>query len=221
MYKYIIILFLMPAIVFSQEDDILELGQEDEKQQTLLDSEYESGGYGGPELILTEIMDKKSMLIGARGGWIIGNILSIGGAGYILLGDNVIENYNQPEMQGYDSTVYLRMAYGGMFMEYINNSNKIVHFTVNALVGFGGASYTGSIKKLINMPEEKQKDWNLENSTFFVFSPGISVDVNILPFFRLSAGASYRLTGALDLSRTDTNDLNSYNIFLMLKFGKF
>lgn len=196
--------------------------QEQEKMETLFGSGKTSvGGYGGPEVKFAKLNSKLNndwgVLLGLRGGVILNSALSFGGAGYLLFTDHKIKN------SGYTADdVYLRFGYGGVFLEYINSSNSVVHFTLNSLIGAGGAAYTGPV-----WCEDCHRKWIYEGSGFFVFEPGATIDVNLLKNIRLSFGASYRIIAGLDLRDynnnllNDSKDLQGLSANIMLKFGDF
>lgn len=183
-------------------------------------SEFTSGGYGGPELKLTSI-DKGEfgLLVGGRGGWIINSVFSVGGGGYGLVTSHEVEGYRVSEPR--IKEVYLRAGWGGLFIEYINNSNEVVHFTINALIGGGGAAYTASIDEIIDDENDDLSDKTYESSGFFLAEPGITADVNFTRFFRVSIGASYRIVSFLDLSQHESSDLGGPSFNICFKFGSF
>ncbi len=128
--------------------------QDKSKEQTLFgNDEVWHGGYGAGELKITKINDELGLMIGGRGGWIINSIFSTGGAGYGLVTNHKISDY-----YGKDSSAYLRICYGGVYLNYINNSDELVHFTISALIGAGSALYTQSWTELIN------HDWDYKKS---------------------------------------------------------
>ena len=62
-----------------------------------------------------------------------------------------------------------------------------------------------------------------ENSSYFVFEPGIGVELNVLKFFRIELGASYRIVTRLNMpiSNTKASDVDGYSVNFAFKFGKF
>ncbi|OGU12021.1 MAG: hypothetical protein A2X61_04265 [Ignavibacteria bacterium GWB2_35_12] len=204
------VLLIYPIITLA-----LETRQDTDESETLFgNGEITHGGYGAPELKLTQIQGELGLMAGGRGGWIINSSFSIGGGGYGLVTTHKINNYQPP----FDSTAYLRVGWGGVFIEYINSSNKLVHFTVNTLIGAGGASYTKSFHDGMNWDND---GWVYESTPFFVVEPGATVDLNVAKFFRISLGASYRFVSGVDLSKTTNKDISGPSANLAFKFGKF
>ncbi|MBI5324668.1 MAG: hypothetical protein HZB41_05265 [Ignavibacteriae bacterium] len=144
--KKILLFMIALIVIYPLSAFSLETRQDTDDTETLFGSgEITHGGYGAPELKLTQIQGEMGLLVGGRGGWIINSTFSIGGGGYGLVTSHKISNYKPP----FDTAAYLRVGYGGIFFEYINSSNKLIHFTVNTLIGAGGASYTRSIYRVL------------------------------------------------------------------------
>jgi hypothetical protein len=204
---FAVLAMTVPALALKTRADEIE---------TLFDSkEFKSGGYGAPELKYTQINGEPGLMVGGRGGWIVNSTFSIGLAGYGVTTSHTIKNYFAP-----DSAAYLRVGYGGLFLNYTNSSDKLLHFTINALIGAGGATYTNSWNNMF----DQDHDWNMHNyetSAFFVFEPGAGVEVNLTKWFRIEMGASYRIISGVELSRTANKDLGGFSGNLAFKFGSF
>ncbi|MCL5991856.1 MAG: hypothetical protein M1419_07115, partial [Bacteroidetes bacterium] len=203
--------------IFPMSTMALEVKQDTDESETLFgNGEITHGGYGAVELKLTQLQGEMGLLIGGRGGWIINNSFSIGGGGYGLVTSQKINNY--PTYYD-DSSAYLRVGWGGLFVEYINSSNKLIHFTVNTLIGAGGASYTRSYHDGMN--NWNNDGWMYESTPFFVVEPGATIDLNVAKFFRISLGASYRFVSGVELSKSTNKDFSGPSANLAFKFGKF
>jgi len=188
----------------------LNLFAQDEHKTLFGNVDIKSGGYGGPEIKMTQVNGGEwGLLVGGRGGWIINSTLSLGGAGYGLVTNHKVPNY----ISIYGNVAYLRYGYGGLFLEYINSSDEIFHFTINSLIGAGGAFYMNKANEIIY--------GNRDYSGFFVFEPGATVDINVLKNFRIGVGATYRLISFLELPHTSNKDIGGVSFSLILKFGSF
>ncbi|MCD4736961.1 MAG: hypothetical protein K8R53_13030 [Bacteroidales bacterium] len=196
--------------------------EEDEEFKTLFGNAGSSGGYGAPELRLTTINNETSLMMGGRGGWIIGHSFVIGGGGCGLVTNNIFE-YTE-RIEGMDSTrnYNIDMGYGGLLLEYIAFPKSAVHIAVPVLIGAGGANLSYEI---YNINDPQWNDWNkweyVESSAFFFVEPGLEVEFNMTKFFRLNMGASYRFVEGTDLKRLSDDDLTGMSFNLTLKFGKF
>lgn len=192
-------------------------GEEKPKEQTLFgNGEVWHGGYGAGELKLTQLNGELGLMVGGRGGWIINSVFSIGGAGYGLVTNHKISDY-----YGKDSSAYLRLGYGGVYLMYINQSDELIHFTVSTLIGAGSALYTKSWSELIDHDWNYNKSWNREITPFFIIEPGIGVELNLTSFMRIELGASYRIVSGVDMTRTKNSDITGPSGNLAIKIGKF
>jgi hypothetical protein len=196
------LLVVLAARAFSQDEE------------TLLTGRLTHGGFGGPVVKFTRLGDEFGVLVGGRGGWIINRCFSIGGGGYGLV--NSI-----PGPDGIPLMVepVLTVGYGGFEMEYIRHSGKLIHSTVNLLIGAGGVGYH----------EKQDEDWDFENDvdgnptwdSFFIIEPGIGLELNITSFFRIDAGASYRFVSGVEKNGLTNGEIGGPSAVITFKFGKF
>lgn len=170
--------------------------------------EMSNGGFGGPVIKYTQIKNEPAVLIGGRGGWIINHTFVIGGGGYGLA--NQIEadyfiDYSKP---------YINFGYGGLELEYIIQSDQLVHFSIYTLIGAGSVNYRDN-------SHGGWEDWDYNNDEFFVFEPALNVEVNITSFFRINAGANYRYISGVNYDNLTNEDFSGFSGVLTLKFGSF
>lgn len=197
-------------------------GQDSTEFHTIFGNVNSSGGYGAPELKFSNVNIKNSLLMGGKGGWIIGHRFVLGGGGYGLVTNNTFP-YTE-NVGGVDSVRDYRidMGYGGLLLEYIAFPKNAIHFTVPVLIGTGGASLA---YKISDEPEYIEDDWTnwqyTESSAFFFIEPGLGLELNMTRFFRLDLGVSYRYISGMNLKRLKEQDFNDFSLNLALKFGKF
>ena len=202
--------------------------EEEQDFKTIFSSDYSSGGYGAPELKLGNVNNNMSLLMGGRGGWIIGHRFVVGGAGYGLTTSNNF-NYTEPLIDEsgnmVDSTRNLRldMGYGGLMLEFIALPKKAVHLSFPIIIGAGGTSVGAEIAQSTSQidPVEFNTYDFVESSAFFVVEPGVFLEMNMTKFFRLDVGATYRFISGTNLVRVNNNDLSDLTFSLALKFGSF
>lgn len=200
----------------------------EEKIETIFGSDgFTNGGFGAFEMKPGSINGKAGLFLGGRGGWIINHVVSIGGGGYGLVTKPEIGRFTA---NGADTTLSLNFGYGGLIFEYTNNSFKALHFTVNTLIGAGSASYKQINSLDADMENDNEWDNKLGSSTFFVVEPSITAEINVLSYFRVAIGASYRFVSGVDLAhyvgnsavvKTSAKDLSGFNGVISFKFGKF
>jgi hypothetical protein len=175
-------------------------------QETLFSGTVTHGGFGAPEIKFTQIGDNFGVLVGGKGGWIINHIFVIGGGGYGLVNNIPTNNIINNERMN------LNFGYGGLILEYIQDWDKLLHYSFSALIGGGALSF------------RDRRNHQLEDSditSFFIVEPGANAEVNIASFFRLNAGISYRLIPSVNFDRFNEQNMSGLAINLTFKFGKF
>lgn len=206
-------------VLFSLFNMISAQGNEDvvyEKHQdhinTLFGNEHVSnGGYGAFSFGYAEIENLNALTIGGRGAWIIEHWIAIGfgGAGFINE-----THYNSALTQD----VNISGGYGGLLLEPILFPRIPVHISLPVLFGAGGIAYITS-SDMGNMNEYPA--WVEDAASFAIIEPGAELEFNVVHFFRLSVGISYRFTTEIDLYDTSAFPLNGWTGNVTFKFGKF
>ena len=108
-------------------------------------------------------------------------------------------------------------GYGGMFLEPIVLSNKLVHLTFPVAAGAG---WLGYIVDWEQYPNYYFHDL-IDEDIFWYIEPGASAELNVAKNFRINLGATYRFTQDLELISTSSTAFDAWNYFLTLKFGRF
>ena len=177
------------------------------------DGRVEHGGYGAISFGYTNIAGKDALVTSVRGAWVIDHNIALGFAGYGFI--NNLEKTNNTNEN------YLGGGYGGFFFEPIILPNSPIHVSFPILIGGGGISTVSN-----NYWNDDWEDYPYEYDLFFVFEPGVELELNMVKFFRIGMGASYRFTNGVLLSypndiQIPKNVLDGYNFYINLKFGKF
>jgi hypothetical protein len=137
--------------------------------ETLVGPNFSSGGFGAPVLKIGAIDEVASWILGVRGGLVIDKIFVIGGGVY---GSPHLRMFSNSQSKADKST---SLIYGGLELEYLLNSNDLIHATLLVLIGGGNfrvsnGSYSG------------RPGWDgnaLFASGFFVSEPVINVEIII------------------------------------------
>jgi hypothetical protein len=188
--------------------------------QTLIGTnEFTSGGFGGPVIKVASIDGQTGVLFGGRGGWVINRTFVLGGGGYGYT-DNMWHLYDN----GPTKDTGVTFGYGGLELEYLINSNSIVHGVVQTHIGAGGFA-------VIEREQDSQGntyDWDgrtLYSVATFVFEPSVNVEVNILSWLRLGVGAGYRFVTGIDATiggkRYDNSTVSGFFGQGIIKFGPY
>jgi len=187
------------------------------QQETLLSGNIEhSGGYGGPVIKTTQIGPNQDngILVGGQGGWIINHTFVIGGGGYGLA--NEINPRWENSFMPIDPLSDYRMdfGYGGVYLGYVRNSERLIHYELHSIIGWGGVSYN-------YYQDDEDEDWNSEGDAFFIVEPGVNVELNVTEFFRIAVGGTYRLVTGVDYHDLTDNNLSGLSAQVVFKFGAF
>ena len=176
------------------------------QEETLLNGEIESGGYGAVFTKIGVINGETGVFIGGQGAWIINHKLAIGGKGYGL-----VSSIDVPDMEN----IKLEFGSGGGLIEYTIASDNVVHANINMMIGAGSVGY--SVKNY----ENDHNNINYTKDSFFVLEPGVDAEFNISKHFRIGLGVYYRIVSGVDYEDLTNADLNGLSGELTLKFGVF
>lgn len=159
-------------------------------------------------------------ILGGRAGITLNDVFWIGGAYYSKADKSV-----KADFRAGDRAPYLNFEYGGLDFEYIVSTYDLFHFSVQALLGYGGYSYT-----------DPEGIIDFEDTYFYIFEPGLNFELNITEWMRLQWGLSFRILLDSDNEANsidyrfgrqvqeydfDSNDLTNISFLFGVKFGGF
>jgi hypothetical protein len=174
------------------------------RDETLLGDDIENGGYGALVVKYGKVMGRDGFFVGGQGGWIINHALVIGAGGYGLVSQIDFDE---------DYCSYLGLGYGGLLLEYIISSNKLVHVSVQTLIGAGGIGHS--------------QDWyceewsDYEGDAFFALEPGANLELNLHKIARVAIGGTYLYVSGVRYRNVCDSDLSGFMAQFMIKFGSF
>ena len=181
--------------------------------QTLSGNNGHSGGYGALTFKGSKFKDASIMMMGIRGAWVINRSF---GLGIDLNGIIPTTKFDDVDPSGLHKGILLG-GYGGLLLEPIVWSNKIVHLAIPLSMGAGWLGYV--------------EDWEdemyyysgdlMDDDVFWYIEPGINAEINITNYFRINVGISKRFTQDLNLYNTPSDAFDKINYSLTLKFGGF
>ena len=177
------------------------------------DQKVDHGGYGAFGVGYTTIDGKDAILINFKGAWIINHNMALGFAGSGF--------FNNLDKTANSNDQYLGGGYGGFYFEPVLFPKSPVHLAFPILIGGGGVSTVPH-----NYWDDNNSFYPYDYDIFFVFEPGVELEFNMVKFFRVALGASYRLTNGVVLTYPTAGDvstdaLDGFNVYLNFKFGKF
>lgn len=211
--------FSLVSFISAQENADLVYDKGNDDIQTLFgDHNIVHGGYGAFTFAYSTIDNQNAASFGGRGAWIIGHwfAIGIGGTGFIndVIYNSVLDQYTN-----------LTGGYGGLLLEPIILPRFPVHISLPVLVGGGGMAYvTGN-----DVNDYWEPPTFVDDATsFFIVEPGAELELNILRYFRVAFGVTYRFTDKIVLRDQEGNNplesaypLNGWTGTVSLKFGKF
>jgi len=172
---------------------------------TLLGDSFSSSAYGGPVFKVGSFNGNTGLLSGGRGAWIINHKLAIGGGGYGLITEMKLNKVSFNE-----KPLYMDLDCGGFELEYIHNSENLVHMGIRTMIG------KGTVKLLEHNPSV-----TIRRDRIYFVEPGLDIDLNICSWFRIGAGVSYRYSMGLDIPEISSSFLNGPSAQVVFKFGSF
>jgi hypothetical protein len=174
------------------------------QRASLFEDRIESGGFGGPMMQVGSIGGSSAVFVGGKGGWIVNHTFVLGGGAYGLA------NNIAAKTVGPNGETQMMFGYGGLLLEYLHESDALIHWSASLLVGGGGIDYKnhGGVSPI-------------NSTSFFVAEPSVGINLNISEHFTVGAGASYRALSNFSTSIADSKDLEGGSVYLVAKFGKF
>ncbi|MCU0424956.1 MAG: hypothetical protein MUF71_04945 [Candidatus Kapabacteria bacterium] len=176
---------------------------DDEQAEALFAGPLRSSGYGAFSTKFTPIQGQFGTMIGGYGGWFINKALLIGGGGYGLT-----TSINAPQRPGES----ISFGYGGIVLEYVGASDKVFHYAVQTMIGWGGVGFY------------RPRDFSFSSrsvSPVMVIEPSLMAELNITNFLRLSVGGGYRFVTGVELAGLTNGDMSGVSAMLNVKFGGF
>ena len=182
--------------------------------RTLFGQHRSNGGYGAFSIGYSQVDGLNTVTMGGRGVWIIGHNLGLG-----FYGSGFATDFRQLSSA---LSYNLVGGHGGFFLEPILLPRFPVHLSFPIMAGLGGIAYT------INRQPGFTGNFNgyvQSTAMYMLVEPGAEIELNLTRWFRLSLGASYRVTSDVHLNNTDvpiaSNVLHGLSGGVTFKFGKF
>ena len=164
-----------------------------------------NGWYVAPSFGGTTLDGHYSSLVGLHGSWLINRQFGIGLTANAFGWDRTRIDSPQPNTR-------VDGGYGGLLLQYIIASDKLVHGTVETTIGGGALCYDGG------GTYHHECD---DRVTFFVLEPVANVELNVTSFMRVALGAGYRFTAIDDNSFATKPELGGFVTRTSIKFGQF
>ena len=160
-------------------------------------------GFASVDFKLSSVQDKTAYIFGVRGGWPVSQSFSIGLAGSWAFVNNPVANIIN------NQDYYIRLVYGGLYLEYKLYSFDFGHILLSTIVG--GGYYGHSAVK-----SDFEIDWTKHKC--FVIEPEIIAMVDISDSFKTGIGISYRYIPNVDLTEFENSKLSAPAVLLSFRF---
>jgi hypothetical protein len=164
-----------------------------------------NGWYVAPTFGATTLDGSYSSLVGLKGAWLINRQFGIGLAGNAF-------GWNTAEIDFPRPGTPVDGGYGGLLLQYVFASDKLVHGTVDATIGGGALCYQGAAGS--------RRDCN-DAITFYVFEPTANVELNVTSWMRVAVGGGYRFAPIDDRSSLYKPELSGFVARTSIAFGQF
>lgn len=213
-----ILIITLSFFLNSQEIKKVDFENAPNQQETIFDNPTAVGGFLGMNTLFTEINKQEAMLVGGSVNMVLNHGFNIGFEGYGMVSDVKSPNINPITNRPYQ----LQMGYGGLKLEPVIASKKMVHITIPILLGAGGLGESNDHFLNYDPDDPDHHDYHIRNTDFFfVAQPGINVEANLFKNMRVAVGANYRKLSNLDLGEIRNEDMEGFSGTLSLRFGWF
>jgi len=210
------LIFVCVASLFAQETEVIYSEKEDKRpMNTLFGDDKGFGGHLSLNARGAEFYDETALFLGGELVFTLSHALNLGVAGYGM--PTRIEY--QDTQNDYLADLNLEFGYGGLFVEPVFFDQQVVHFTVPVLIGAGWAALSDD--SFLNNPGGVNNFRIYQESVFFVFEPGINLEVNLVRHIKLAFGGSYRLVNGSDLNQIADSDLSGFSFGGGIRVGWF
>jgi len=181
---------------------LLATGLLNAQTETLFGGTNRIGGFGGPNFQFATFNSDFAYYSGGGGGIIVNGQFFIGGFGMSLQSDHLVTIDQE------DYTV--DFGYGGLWLGYVHNANKLVHYTISLPIGGGGIGF-----------EQVDSDEFIPDDDVLVMNPNLGIELNLTSWMKLNASAGYQFVRGQNTTYISSEALNTPTINIGLKFGYF
>ena len=147
----------------------------------------------------------------------IDHSFSIGVSGTLF--SDYMNGLNFDRLENFPDGYYVEGCYVGFFIEPVFAPHFPVHLSFPIMVGLGGVVFTEEYWD--DEWEYQSGRYSSEASPFVVFEPGVDLEINLIRFIRLTLGASYRFTNAIQMDAGREHLLNGFTFNGGIKMGVF
>lgn len=174
------------------------------------DGKIDFGGYGGFNVLGSEVADGWGLLIGGEAGLLLDHRFSIGLAGYGLA-----SRVEGPRFSDGERSI-LGFGYGGLTLRYQIVGKGPIYLSLGSLVGAGAIALFEQDDDELEFNEDEQSV-----NGFLVVEPSLQVHANLTRWMRLGLDGSYRFVHGVNSYGYEERDLRGWSFGGHLQFGWF
>lgn len=198
MKKYLL-LALGVCMVFSIS------AQEERGTEPIMENSNIIYGFGGPIVMMSSIHNNFVVFMGGGGGLLINDFM-VGGFGF---GQST--SVKAWPCLGSENRVSL--SGGGLWLGYSFLSDKVIHPSVDLLLGWGSVNlYQNSFNAI----------YDSNNTSLMMLIPRFNAELSVTDFFHIAMGVEYRSVFLMKtLPCSNNSDFSSLGLAISFKFGGF
>ena len=215
MKKIIIAIFLFSLMGKTMGQ---ELKKEEKHDRTVFGNVSSFGGFMAFSTKVGDINGQSSLMVGGEIAGVFSSKFNFGIAGYGLTTNVDADSYDS------NGELYeIHFGYGGLLLEPVIASEKMVHVSLPIILGVGGAGlHRRSNHKLKSENSEYLKDkYDYDTDVVLVAEPGLNLEINLFKNIRLDIGATYRYVYDSKVKEIRDQELSGISGNVRLKFGWF
>lgn len=196
-------LLLLAAVLFT----VFSFAQETTQPEYLFSmKDVRFSGFGGPTIEFSQLDGDFAVSNGGGGALLINQKFFVGGYGMGISTEHDFPTiYKQNPNEEIDN-LRINFGHGGLWLGYINNSHKLIHWGISTRIGGGGIS-------LMDRNIDYDEDYEFSQDAVFVLSPSLEMEINLARWFKMNINAGYRLVTGISDEKYDSSaagDQKSY-----------
>lgn len=208
--------FLLLVVTGSQAQE--RFGEKSNEPRTILGNNPKAfGGYLSFHMGNAMLKNQDALMGQIRLAARIDHSFSIGVTGTLF--SDYINGLNFDRPLNFPDGYYVEGGYGGFFIEPVFAPYFPVHISFPMMIGAGNVLFTEEYSD--DYWEYQTGRYAVESSPFLIFEPGVEFEVNLVRYIRLTCGASYRFTNAIQMDAGREHLLNGLTINAGIKMGVF
>jgi len=182
------------------EPSLIEVETEEEMNRN-----YLKAGFGNYTIGFSQYKGNFAVYNGGGGAVLLNQTFYFGLYGTGLSTRHSVDAFTMKDQYGHALTyndLRTNFGHGGLWLGYIHQSNKPIHFGASVKLGWGAASLSND---WYSSSQDTYDYYTIGDDHVFVATPEVQVEMNLLRWFKINASAGYQLVSGLDATYIDEN----------------